>query len=235
MSTFAIFDLHGYPVDKFKALLDKAGFSDTDTLYVLGDVIDRSGDGGVGVLRWLMEQDNAQLVLGNHEAMLLSCDFVFDEITDESIGNLSDEKLELLQNYMLNGGMFTLQAFRALGREEQNDILDYLRDCPLFEAVTAGDRDFILVHAGLQNFRKDRRLSDYTADELIWTAPAPDETYFEEVHTVFGHTPTKRYGDAYDGKIYSTDTWTCIDAGAVLGNPPVLLCLDNWETFTGEK
>ncbi len=45
MSTFAIFDLHGYPVDKFKALLDKASFSDSDTLYILGDVIDRSGDG----------------------------------------------------------------------------------------------------------------------------------------------------------------------------------------------
>ena len=43
--TFAISDLHGYPVDKFKALLDKAGFSDADTLYILGDVIDRSGDG----------------------------------------------------------------------------------------------------------------------------------------------------------------------------------------------
>ena len=45
MPTYAISDLHGYPVDKFKALLDKANFSDSDTLYRLGDVIDRSGDG----------------------------------------------------------------------------------------------------------------------------------------------------------------------------------------------
>ena len=43
--TFAISDLHGYPVDKFKVLLDKAGFSDTDTLYIRCDLIDRSGDG----------------------------------------------------------------------------------------------------------------------------------------------------------------------------------------------
>ena len=37
MKTYTISDLHGYPVDKFKALLDKANFSDTDTLYILGD------------------------------------------------------------------------------------------------------------------------------------------------------------------------------------------------------
>ena len=34
MKTYTISDLHGYPVDKFKALLDKANFSDTDTLYI---------------------------------------------------------------------------------------------------------------------------------------------------------------------------------------------------------
>ncbi len=43
--TYVISDLHGYPDDKFKVLLYKAGFSDSDTLYILGDVIDRSGDG----------------------------------------------------------------------------------------------------------------------------------------------------------------------------------------------
>lgn len=38
-------DLHGYP-------LEKAGFSDDDFLYILGDVIDRNGDGGVEMLCW---------------------------------------------------------------------------------------------------------------------------------------------------------------------------------------
>ena len=81
---YVISDLHGYPVQKLKALLRSAGFGGDDFLYVLGDVIDRNGDGGVGVLRWLAEQPNAQLLLGNHEAMLLSCDFLFETVTDES-------------------------------------------------------------------------------------------------------------------------------------------------------
>ena len=82
---YVISDLHGYPLEKFKMLLEKAEFSADDFLYILGDVIDRNGDGGVEMLLWLMEQDNIELLLGNHEAMLLSCSFVFDDITDAAL------------------------------------------------------------------------------------------------------------------------------------------------------
>ncbi len=34
-------DLHGYPLNKFLAFLKKAGFTEDDFLFVLGDVIDR--------------------------------------------------------------------------------------------------------------------------------------------------------------------------------------------------
>ena len=228
---YVISDLHGYPVEKLKELLKKAEFGEDDFLYILGDVIDRNGDGGVGILCWLIEQYNVQLVLGNHEAMLLSCDFVFDEITEESIEALTNEKIELLSNYMLNGGDVTLKSLQKLPRETQFDILDYLRDAPLFEAVSIGDRDFILVHAGFDNFRKERKISDYKADELIWTWPKLSDEYFEEVHTVFGHTPTKFFGNEYDGKILKTKTWTCIDCGAAYGNEPILLRLDDYKEF----
>ena len=72
---YVISDLHGYPLEKLKMLLAKANFSDNDFLYILGDVVDRNGDGGVEILEWLLSQPNAQLILGNHEAMLLSCEF----------------------------------------------------------------------------------------------------------------------------------------------------------------
>ena len=44
---YVISDLHGYPLEKFKMLLEKAAFSNDDFLYVLGDVVDRNGDGVV--------------------------------------------------------------------------------------------------------------------------------------------------------------------------------------------
>ena len=78
-------DLHGYPLDSFLRLLESAGFGDSDCLYVLGDVIDRNGDGGVAMLRWMMTRPNVEMILGNHEAMLLSCAFLFTEITDENM------------------------------------------------------------------------------------------------------------------------------------------------------
>ena len=233
--TYVISDLHGYPVKKLEALLDKAGFSDNDTLYILGDVIDRNGDGGVGILLWLLEKPNVRLILGNHEAMLLSCAFVFDEITDESVAAFDAGKIELLSNYLLNGGGVTLESLRALPVEKQKAILDYLRACPLYETIAAGGRGFILVHAGFDNFDKIRPLSDYTADELLWAWPEITDEYFGDVHTVFGHTPTKFFGKEYDGKILRTKTWTCIDCGAAYGNEPVLLRLDDNKEFILEN
>ena len=118
MSTYAISDLHGYPLEKLKALLDRVGFSDEDTLYVIGDVIDRNGDGGVELLRWIMAQPNVEFILGNHEDMLLNCAFLFEEITDESIAGLSPESLKHYDRWMRNGGGVTLDSLRKLLREE---------------------------------------------------------------------------------------------------------------------
>ena len=49
---YLISDLHGYPFERFTELLQRAGFSDDDLLYVLGDVVDR-GEDGVRYLLWL--------------------------------------------------------------------------------------------------------------------------------------------------------------------------------------
>lgn len=68
---YVISDLHGFSLKKFKMLLRKARFLDNDFLYILGDVIDRNGDGGVELLCWIMEQKNIKFILGNHESMLL--------------------------------------------------------------------------------------------------------------------------------------------------------------------
>lgn len=214
--------------------LKKAEFSDDDFLYILGDVIDRNGDGGVEMLCWLMEQSNIQLLLGNHEAMLLACKFVFDEITDESIEALNEDKITLLNNYMLNGGDVTLKSLSKLGKkspETVRDIYDYLADAPLYEAVTAGGNDFILVHGGLENFRKDKKLSEYTAEELIWCWPELDDEYFDDIITVFGHTPTMSYGNENKGKILKARTWIDIDVGAAYGQEPILLRLDDFKEF----
>ncbi len=232
---YVISDLHGYPIEKLKMLLKKAEFDEDDFLYILGDVIDRNGDGGIEILQWLLSQPNAQLILGNHEAMLLSCEFLFDEITDESVAGFGSDKMELLTNYQLNGGDVTLKSLSKLNKKSPEtvaNILDYLHDCPLYEAVTSGGKDYLLLHSGLDNFSKSKKISDYTPDEILWAWPELNDKYFDDIITVFGHTPTMNYGEQYRNKIINTGTWINIDMGTADGKTePVLLRLDDMKEF----
>ena len=226
--------MHGYPLEKFKKFLKKVGFSGDDFLYILGDVVDRNGDGGVEMLYWLLEQPNVQLILGNHEAMLLSCAFVFEKITNESLQNVTSEKLELLNTYMQNGGDVTLKALQKLNKsspETVSYILDYLHDASLYETVSTEENDFLLVHSGIDNFNKNKKLSQYTVNDFLWTWPELSDEYFDDIITVFGHTPTLSYGKEYTGKILKTRTWIDIDVGAAYGKKPVLLRLDDLQEF----
>ena len=228
---FVISDLHGYSHDRFLELLEKAKFSDDDVLYILGDVIDRNGDGGVETLQWLLYQPNAQLILGNHEAMLLGCSFVFDEISEDIEEVLTLEKLDMVQRYMADGGDATLKAMHKISREEQLDILEYLRECPLYETLSVGEQDFLLVHAGLGSFVQTKRFDDYSMEDLLWTWPQITDEYYEDIMTVFGHTPTLAFGEEYQNKVIHTKTWTAIDMGAGFGHEPVLVRLDDMTEF----
>ncbi|MBR4556237.1 MAG: hypothetical protein IKO15_02045 [Clostridiales bacterium] len=119
----------------------------------------------------------------------------------------------------------------SLSDETREDILDYLRDCPLYELLSVGDKDYLLVHSGIENFDKNKKLSEYADDEFLWARPRLDERYFDELITVLGHTPTAYYGEEYTDKIVVTDTWIDIDMGAGSGHEPVLLRLDDMKEF----
>jgi len=226
-------DLHGFPLSHFLALLRQADFGPEDDLYILGDVIDR-GNGGVDLLRFIMQQDNAELLLGNHEAMLLACDFLFQEITDDALCELTAEKLAVYTDWMRNGAQPTIQALRSLHRENPelvSDLLDFLRSAPLYEVVTVGKQDFILTHSGLGNFRKGKRLSEYTAQELLLNRPNISDRYFDRAITVFGHTPVEYLNPLQPDRMLRTDTWINVDTGAACGRAPMLLRLDDMRTF----
>lgn len=228
---YATSDHHGYPLDAFRRMLDRAGFGDGDLLYVLGDVIDRNGDGGVAALRWMMAQANVRFLLGNHEDMLLKCAFLFDD-GEMAAGGLTPERLARLSNWLYNGADPTIESLRALRNEDEGavaGILEYLKSAPLYATVTAGGQDFLLVHSGLEGFAPQRPLTDYARDELLWCRPKPEDRYFRDVLTVLGHTPTRYYG--CPGRALRTPTWIDIDTGAAGGKAPMLLRLDDLKAF----
>lgn len=223
-------DLHGYPLEKFREMLSKVGFSDDDFCFVLGDVIDR-GEDGIKILRWMMSQPNMELILGNHEAMMLSCEFLFDEITEESISKLTGSKLDSYLNWERNGARPTINALYSIITNEIKYILEYLHEAPLYETVSVAGKNFLLTHSGIDNFNKNKKLSEYSKDEFLWNRPKIDDKYFDDVITVFGHTPTIFYGEKYMGKAVITDTWIDVDTGTACGFSPMLLRLDDLKEF----
>lgn len=230
---YAVSDLHGYPLEGFLSLLSKAGFCDSDFLFVLGDVIDR-GEDGIKILEYLLDKPNMQFILGNHEAMMLACSFITDLVTEDFLNGLNETKLGLLQTWLDNGAAPTVKALSRLAKkkpEQVDNIFDYLRDAPLYDTVTAGKCDFVLTHAGLGGYSPDKKLAEYTDRELLWNRPSLEDSYSDRFFTVFGHTPTVFYGSMFTGKALRTDTWINIDAGVACGEKPMLFRLDDGKEF----
>ena len=227
-------DIHGR-ADCLKKLLDHVRFSEDEDnwLYILGDVIDRNNKGGVDILKWLLLQTNVQLILGNHEQMLLANKWVFQEISEESIDNIDGKKLGMLSLWESNGARCTMQALSKESPETRQDIVEYLEDCPIIDVVSVSGRRYVLVHSGLGNYSPDKKISDYSMDELLWERPTLDTEYNPQKYTViFGHTPTVAYSEQYKDRMIKTDSWWNIDTGAAMdGGRPMLLCLDNCKEY----
>ena len=66
---YAVSDLHGC-YDRYRQLLDKLDLEEQDTLYVLGDALDR-GPEGFQILSDMASRPQVVGLLGNHEAMAL--------------------------------------------------------------------------------------------------------------------------------------------------------------------
>ncbi len=230
-------DLHGCSVESFRALLSSAGFSEEDFLYILGDVVDR-GEHGAELLSWIIRQSNVQLLLGNHEDMLLNCDHLFREAAGEDPQEITQDQMFWYRNWMRNGAAPTVRGLRELQSrdpEQVDDILEYLRKAPLYVCVKAGGEDYVLVHSGLGHFRRHRPLKNYSRHDLLWERPTVDTVYYSGKTVIFGHTPTAFYGEEHRGRELRTDTWICIDAGVAMGEPPMLLRLDDKKAFYGKR
>ncbi len=168
---YVISDLHGYPFERFTELLKKAGFSENDFLYVLGDVVDR-GKEGVRYLLWLKEQKNAGLLLGNHEDMMRKCDFLFSPDALELMRKLDNNQRVNLGIWMANGADDTVRGLFEVSQEEREEIFRYLCTLAPYRTVSAGGREFVLTHSGLRDFAPQSPLTTTLCTTSSGTAPS---------------------------------------------------------------
>ena len=227
MAVYVTSDLHGMELGDFKRMLDKAGFGSEDTLYVLGDVIDRRNDGGIELLLYIMEQSNIHMLLGNHEDMLLMCEFALYPMTEEDADRMTADMISILSDYIYNGGEPTVTVLNEHGIETTERIVDFLYELELYHELEIDGKKFVLCHSAPDNFDPNKPLSDYSKLELVWTRPDLDDEFYEDRTLIFGHTPTLYYGSEFKGRILHRPTWINIDTGAAYGNPAAMLRLDD--------
>jgi len=228
---YCVADIHGN-YEAYCRLLKEIKFSEADTLYVLGDVIDR-GPSSMKLLQDMMMRPNVIPILGNHEYMAIHClRFLMSEITEESIGSLDEGVIQGLLEWKNVGGQATMDEFHKLSQEEKQDIIDYLEEFELYAEVRVNGQDYVLVHAVLNNFAVEKDLDEYELHEMIFNSPDYDEIYYPDKYLVTGHLPTRNIMDnPKPDYIYRANNHIAIDCGCVFGGKIGAICLNTGKEF----
>ncbi len=169
----AISDIHGCG-DTFEALLkEQVGLSTKDTLYLLGDFIDR-GPNSKKTIDLIFSYSNAgysvHCLMGNHEDMMLK-------------GKENPYYHELWSQ--VNGGITTLSSFGVEHVLELPEAyMKFFDNLHFYFSLS----EYLLVHAGF-NFKSPDPFSDY--ESMLWIRGFkvdPDKTNNKQI--IHGHTPT---------------------------------------------
>ncbi len=236
MATYAVSDIHG-EYELFVELLKKINFQDDDTMYVIGDILDR-GPHPIKTLQLIMTMPNVVCLVGNHELMALEClGFLMQEITDMSIEALDEKMLDNIVTWQYNGSKTTLDEFKSLDKEAQQEVIDFIKEFELFAELSVGEKEYLLVHAGLGNFSPEKDIEDYSLHDIVWDRADYETKYFDDVYVISGHTPTQMIdSNPRPGYIYRHNNHIAIDCGAYIpGGRLAAICLDTGEEFYAEK
>ena len=222
--TYVMSDLHGC-YDKYRQMLKKIGFGDGDALYILGDVIDR-GEGGIDILLDMMKRKNVVPLIGNHESLALrSLKHIRDGVPEDAL-----IKTKAYRLWMLSDGEPTAAAFRALPKETQTALIDYIEGFSVYKKITVSGQRFHLSHT-LPDYCPGQDIHNVSFLEFIWGEPDYEIEYTPDVFFITGHTPTHLIDPAYKGKIWRGNNHIAIDCGAAFGGRLGCICLDTTEEF----
>lgn len=224
---YAMAGLYG-DYDRFMQMLEKIHFSEEDTLYLLGNLL--AGEDGIKLLLDVSARANVYPLIGDLEYTALP---LLRKLCGDLDGakNMDAETLRSFALWGQRGGQEVVRAFRALDAEDRDWVLEYLEEFSPYEEVEAGERSYLLVHGGLDNFSRTRDLDDYSLDELLFARPDFEKIYFEDRTLVTGHTPTVEINPAYKGKIFALNNHIALNTGAEFGLPLGCICLDTAEDF----
>lgn len=223
---YCISDLHGR-YDLYMKMLKKISFSEKDTLYILGDVVDR-GSEGLKILLDIAERDNVKGIMGNHDFVALTV-----LLNTDNSGLLLDEQKRLALVWRQDGGDETYKEYKALSPLDRAVALVTLDGFAHYAELTVGEREFVLCHGGIAGYTPEKPLSEYDLGQLAFEREDYTKAKFgvENKYLVTGHTPTVAIEGAEQGRIYRNQDHIAIDCGAVFGFGLGCICLDTLEEF----
>ena len=225
---FIMSDIHG-DYQRYVQALQIIGLKEDDTLFILGDMVDR-GSGGCKILQDMMYRMNVIPLLGNHEFLAVYIlSILLKDVTEDTIDQFNEDFLADAQLWLEDGGQSTFDEFKKLPGSERNDILRFMKGFDLYQEVSVNGQDYVLVHAGLENFHHEKSLDDYSAQEILFARADYEKIYFENKILITGHTPTKTITG--EDKIHKANNHIAIDCGCAYGGKLGVLCLDDGREF----
>lgn len=237
---YIISDIHGCN-EQYMALLEKIKFSSRDELYVLGDVADR-GPEPIKVFQDLLQRDNVTYILGNHDYMFL---YFFGkhglDLADKNLAECDSDVVAGFRMWLLDGGVTTAKQFIRLGAKDRAAIMTFLEKAKAYAVIEERGKGhgfsglgqwmfrwkgensrpirYILMHAGMHNFRENKPLEEYDFLDFIDKRTDYSKRYYSDRNTfvVTGHTPTMCIHQDRRAEIYQGNGHIAVDCGCVFG------------------
>lgn len=222
---YVMSDIHGR-YDLFLRMLEQISFSENDTLYLLGDLIDRGPD-GIKLLQDVMDWPNVIPFLGNHEDMFYRVIRKIGKSCTEGEHSELTETLFVWTQY--NGGDVTWADYRTLPAEQQAAIRAYLETFTVYDELRVGENTFLLAHAGVGAWAPEKDPEVCSLHDFLWAETDYDRVYYKDKYLITGHTPTGMIDPAFTGRIIRKNNHIALDCGAVFCGTLGCLCLETME------
>ena len=201
---YVLSDIHGNE-RRFNSILKQIGLGSQDTLYILGDVIDRH-PGGIRILRRIMSMSNAKMLLGNHEYMML-----------RALGHPRDDNWDdggAMGHWYRNGGKVTHDHLKRIRKNLRREIFDYLLGLPLNIDVTVNGIPYKLVHAApVEAFDPEDRYKNPTFF-AVWKRFDGEQVFSNDYTLIFGHMPTRHFQENAPMELWYGSHMIGIDCGS---------------------